>query len=33
MLPMRLDYAWQLESDDFNRDKNGRFNIMFGYPF
>lgn len=33
MLPLRIDYAWQLESDDFNRDDNGRFNISFGYPF
>jgi len=33
MLPLRIDYAWQIESEDFNRDRNGRFNISFGYPF
>lgn len=33
MLPLRLDYAWQIESDDYNKDDDGRFNIMFGYPF
>lgn len=33
MMPLRLDYAWQIESDEYNRDDNGRFNIMFGYPF
>ncbi len=33
MLPLRIDYAWQIESEDYNRDRNGRFNISFGYPF
>lgn len=33
MLPLRIDYAWQIEFEDYNRDDNGRFNISFGYPF
>ncbi|MBM4153595.1 MAG: outer membrane protein assembly factor BamA [Lentisphaerae bacterium] len=33
MMPLRLDYAWQIDADDYNEDDNGRFNIMFGYPF
>lgn len=33
MMPLRLDYAWQIKSDEYNEDDNGRFNIMFGYPF
>ncbi|MCX7818892.1 MAG: outer membrane protein assembly factor BamA [Kiritimatiellae bacterium] len=33
MLPLRIDYAWQIDSDEYNRDDNGRFNISFGYPF
>ncbi len=33
MLPIRIDYAWQLKSEPYNRDDNGRFNISFGYPF
>lgn len=33
MMPLRIDYAWQLKWEDYNRDDNGRFNIMFGYPF
>ncbi len=33
MMPLRIDYAWQIDADDYNEDDNGRFNIMFGYPF
>ena len=33
MMPLRLDYAWQIDADEYNTDDNGRFNIMFGYPF
>lgn len=33
MMPLRIDYAWQMKWEDYNRDDNGRFNIMFGYPF
>ncbi len=33
MLPLRIDYAWQIDAERHNRDDNGRFNISFGYPF
>lgn len=33
MMPLRVDYAWQLKNEEWNADDNGRFNIMFGYPF
>lgn len=32
-LPIQLDYAWPLETDDFNDRSSGRFNFMFGGTF
>ncbi len=31
--PIQLDYAWQLESDEFNERSSGRFNFLIGYLF
>ena len=31
--PLRLDYAWPLETDEFNDRKNGRFQFSIGYSF
>lgn len=30
--PMQLDYAWPDKADEFNDDRNGRFNFFIGYP-
>jgi outer membrane protein insertion porin family len=29
--PLRFDYAWPIETDDFNDDSNGRFQFSVGY--
>jgi len=29
--PLRFDYAWPLETDEFNERKSGRFSFMIGY--
>jgi outer membrane protein insertion porin family len=31
--PLRLDYAWPLETDEFNDRKSGRFQFSIGYVF
>lgn len=31
--PIQLDYAWQLEADEFNERSSGRFNFLIGYLF
>lgn len=31
--PLRMDYAWPLEADEFNDRDSGRFNFMIGYVF
>lgn len=31
--PLRLDYAWPLEADDFNDRNSGRFQFSIGYVF
>ena len=31
--PLRLDYAWPLEADEFNDKSSGRFNFLLGYVF
>ncbi len=31
--PLRFDYAWPLETDDFNDRKSGRFSFMIGHVF
>ncbi len=33
MLPLRLDYSWPLNADDWNEDRNGRFSFMIGYGY
>lgn len=33
MLPLRLDYAWPIRTDDYNDDPSGRFSFMIGYGF
>jgi outer membrane protein insertion porin family len=29
--PLRFDYAWPIEADEFNDDSNGRFQFSIGY--
>ena len=31
--PLRFDYAWPLETDEFNDRKSGRFSFMIGHVF
>lgn len=31
--PLRFDYAWPLEADEFNDRSSGRFNFLIGYVF
>ena len=31
--PLRLDYAWPLETDEFNDRSNGRFQFTIGYSY
>ena len=31
--PLRLDYAWPLETDPFNDRSSGRFQFSIGYVF
>ncbi len=31
--PMRFDYAWPIEYDEFNKRKSGRFSFMIGHVF
>jgi outer membrane protein insertion porin family len=31
--PLRLDYAWPLEADEFNDRSNGRFQFSIGYSY
>jgi outer membrane protein assembly factor BamA len=31
--PLRFDYAWPLETDEFNDRDNGRFQFTIGYGF
>lgn len=31
--PMRLDYAWPLQADEFNDRKSGRFQFSLGYAY
>lgn len=33
MLPIRLDYAWPLETDEFTERKKGRFSFWIGHGF
>ncbi|MBU0676776.1 MAG: outer membrane protein assembly factor BamA [Verrucomicrobia bacterium] len=33
MLPLRFDYAWPIEGDDFTKDDGARFNFMIGYVY
>ncbi|MEM7393648.1 MAG: BamA/TamA family outer membrane protein, partial [Verrucomicrobiota bacterium] len=32
-LPLRMDYAWPIEADEFNDKSGGRFNILLGHVF
>jgi len=31
--PLRFDYAWPLETDEFNDRESGRFSFMIGHVF
>ncbi|MBN1268763.1 MAG: outer membrane protein assembly factor BamA, partial [Kiritimatiellae bacterium] len=31
--PLRLDYAWPIEADDYNDQPSGRFSFLIGYVF
>lgn len=33
MFPLRLDYAWPVETDRFNEGEGGRWNFLLGYGF
>ena len=33
MLPLRLDYSWPLQTDEFNDRSSGRFSFLIGYGF
>jgi outer membrane protein insertion porin family len=33
MFPLRLDYAWPLDTDQYNADEGGRWNFLLGYSF
>lgn len=33
MLPLRLDYAWPIDTDGFNDDPSGRFSFIIGHGF